>query len=137
MEALFLFRTDIATYIRAYTFLSQIFDYGNTDFEKRAIFFRCLIRLLKFGREREGVDLSEVKLTHHKLRNRGDQNLGLSDKDAPKLNPITEAGGGSVREKEKAQLSAIIEHLNSVFGTDMTDGDQLSFANTLMEKTLE
>jgi type I restriction enzyme, R subunit len=137
MEALFLFRADMATYIRAYTFLSQIFDYGNTDFEKRAIFFRCLIRLLKFGREREGVDLSEVKLTHHKLRNRGDQNLGLSDKDAPKLNPITEAGGGSVREKEKAQLSAIIEHLNSVFGTDMTDGDQLSFANTLMEKTLE
>tara|TARA_B100000029_G_scaffold155750_1_gene151102 strand:+ start:177 stop:431 length:255 start_codon:yes stop_codon:yes gene_type:complete len=73
------------TYLRAYTFLSQIFDYGNTDFEKRSIFYRALVRLLKFGREREGVDLSEVKLTHHSVRNRGQQNLRLSDEDAPKL----------------------------------------------------
>ena len=35
MNALLLFRTDMATYQRVYTFLSQIFDYGNTDFEKR------------------------------------------------------------------------------------------------------
>jgi type I restriction enzyme R subunit len=61
MDALILFRSDLVTYLRAYTFLSQIFDYGNTDFEKRAIFFKYLIRLLKFGREREGVDLSEVE----------------------------------------------------------------------------
>lgn len=137
MEALILFRADVATYIRAYTFLSQIFDYGNTDFEKRAIFFRCLIRLLKFGREREGVDLSEVKLTHHKLKDRGEQNLGLSDNDVPKLNPITEAGGGAVREKEKARLNEIIEKLNDLYGSDMTDGDLLSHATAVEAKILE
>ena len=65
------------TYLRVYTFLSQIIDYGNTDFEKRSIFYRALVRLLKFGREREDVDLSEVKLTHHHVRNRGKQNLKL------------------------------------------------------------
>ena len=137
MDALVLFRTDLATYLRAYTFLSQIFDYGNTDFEKRAIFFKCLIRLLKFGREREGVDLSQVQLTHHTLKNRGQQNLNLSDKDAPQLAPITEAGSGSVQEKEKAQLSEIITKLNEIYGTDTTDGDQLSHATTLNEKILE
>ena len=57
MNALLLFRSDVATYLRVYTFLSQIFDYGNTEFEKRAIFFKYLVRLLKFGRERDGVDL--------------------------------------------------------------------------------
>ncbi|NQV28110.1 MAG: type I restriction endonuclease subunit R, partial [Rhodopirellula sp.] len=137
MDALVLFRTDLATYLRAYTFLSQIFDYGNTDFEKRAIFFKCLIRLLKFGREREGVDLSQVKLTHHTLKNRGQKNLNLSDEDAPKLAPITEAGSGSVQEKEKARLSEIITKLNEIYGTDTTDGDQLSHATTLNEKILE
>ena len=137
MDALVLFRTDLATYLRAYTFLSQIFDYGNTDFEKRAIFFKCLIRLLKFGREREGVDLSQVKLTHHTLKNRGQKNLKLSDDDAPKLNPITEVGSGSVQEKEKALLSEIITKLNEIYGTDTTDGDQLSHATTLNEKILE
>ena len=137
MDALVLFRTDLATYLRAYTFLSQIFDYGNTDFEKRAIFFKCLIRLLKFGREREGVDLSQVQLTHHTLKNRGQQNLNLSDKDAPQLAPITEAGSGSVQEKEKARLSEIITKLNEIYGTDTTNGDQLSHATTLNEKILE
>ena len=137
MDALVLFRSDVTTYLRAYTFLSQIFDYGNTDFEKRAIFFKYLVRLLKFGREREGVDLSEVTLTHHKLSNRGKRNLGLSDEDAPKLNPMTEIGSGSVREKQKAYLTEIISKLNEIYGTDTTDGDQLSHATTLNEKVLE
>ncbi|MBU6172312.1 MAG: DEAD/DEAH box helicase family protein [Planctomycetes bacterium] len=137
MDALVLFRTDISTYLRAYTFLSQVFNYENTDFEKRAMFFKHLVRLLKFGREREGVDLSEVVLTHHKLKKTAERDLGLSDKDSPKLNPMTEVGSGSVREKEKAYLSAIIEHLNQLYGTDTTDGDQLSHATTLNEKVLE
>lgn len=136
MDALILFRSDLVTYLRAYTFLSQIFDYGNTDFEKRAIFFKYLIRLLKFGREREGVDLSEVELTHHNLRSRGKKNQALSDEDAPLLNPIAEAGSGIVREKETAYLSEIIEKLNEAFGKDMSDGDQPSFARTLRAKTL-
>jgi len=59
------------TFQRLYTFLSQIFDYGNTDIEKRSMFFKRLIPLLKFGREREGVDLSQVVLTHHNLKNKG------------------------------------------------------------------
>ncbi len=137
MDVLILFRADMATYLRAYTFLSQIFDYGNTDFEKRAIFFKYLIRLLKFGREREGVDLSEVVLTHHRLRNRGQQNLGLSDENAPKLYPLTDAGSAAVHEKQKASLNEIIEQLNTLFGGDTTDGDQLSYAKTVAEKTLE
>ncbi len=51
----------------------------------------------------------------------------LSNDDAPKLNPITEAGSGMVQEKEKAFLSEIIERLNTLFGIDTTDGDQLSW----------
>jgi type I restriction enzyme R subunit len=137
MDALVLFSSDVSTYLRAYTFLSQIFDYGNTDFEKRAIFFKYLVKLLKFGREREGVDLSDVTLTHHKLSHRGERNLGLSDKDSPKLNPLTEIGSGTVREKQKAYLTEIISKLNEIYGTDTTDGDQLSHATTLNEKVLE
>src|SRR5438093_6645019 len=34
------------------------FDYGNTAIEKRSIFYKQVLRLLEFGREREGVDLS-------------------------------------------------------------------------------
>jgi type I restriction enzyme R subunit len=137
MGALIMFRSDVGTYQRVYTFLSQIFDYGNTDFEKRSIFFKYLLCLLKFGREREGVDLSEVVLTHHTLRNKGKQTMQLADTEYPELQPLTEAGSGQVREDKKAYLNEIIEKLNEVFGKDTTDGDQLSFARTLAAKALE
>lgn len=138
MEALQLFKTDMQTYLRAYTFLSQIFDYGNTDFEKRSIFYRHLQRLLKFGREREGVDLSEVKLTHHNLKNRGKQQMHLHDKDGLQLDPITEAGSGAVQEKLKARLSEIIEKVNDLFTGELSENDKLVYVNNvILGKLLE
>jgi type I restriction enzyme, R subunit len=72
-DALWLFRNDLGAFIRAYTFLSQMFDYGNTAIEKRFIFYRRLLPLLEFGRERKGIDLSKVQLTHHSLKGQGKQ----------------------------------------------------------------
>ena len=40
LEALTLFRRDMGTYVRFYTFLSQIFDYGSSNLEKRALSLR-------------------------------------------------------------------------------------------------
>ena len=62
MNALLLFKGDMGAFVRLYTFLSQIFDYRNTAIEKRAIFYKRLLPLLEFGREREGIDLSKVVL---------------------------------------------------------------------------
>ncbi len=62
MDSLLLFRTDMASFQRLYAFLSQIFDYLNTDIEKRSMFCRRLIPLLEFGLKRDGVDLSKVVL---------------------------------------------------------------------------
>lgn len=56
LEALVLFKNDMGAFCRLYAFLSQIFDYGNTDIEKRFVFYKLLIPLLEFGRERDTVD---------------------------------------------------------------------------------
>jgi type I restriction enzyme R subunit len=37
-----------------------------------------LVPLLEFGREREGIDLSKLRLTHHQLRNQGPQGMPLT-----------------------------------------------------------
>jgi type I restriction-modification system DNA methylase subunit len=59
------------------------------------------------------------------------------ERDA-KGNVVKETKGKrKVREKEKAHLSEIIEQLSTILGSDTTDGDRLSFINTLGEKTLE
>ncbi|MFN9289946.1 MAG: type I restriction endonuclease subunit R, partial [Planctomyces sp.] len=93
--------------------------------------------LLNFGREREAVDLSQVVLTHHSLKSRGERSLPLSDKDAPRLKPITEAGSGAVQEKQRAYLRDIIEQLNTIFGSETTENDQLSFMQAIRSKLLE
>jgi type I restriction enzyme, R subunit len=137
INSLLLFRNDMGAYNRLYGFLSQIIDYGSTAIEKRYLFYKRLIPLLEFGREREGVDLSKVVLTHHALKDKGQRRLTPDEKDPTKLQPITEAGGGAVQDKDKVLLAEIIERVNDLFGGDTTDGDKLSFVTAVRDKMLE
>lgn len=136
MAVLMLFKGDMGAFNRLYAFLSQIFDYGNTDIEKRFIFYKRLIPLLDFGRERDTVDLSKVVLTHHTLKNRGRQALNLKDGDTPKLAPMADTGSGTVQEKQKAYLDEIIEKVNGLFEGELSDGDQLVYVNGVLKGKL-
>ncbi len=136
LNALILFRTDMGTFVRLYTFLSQIFDYGNTAVEKRAIFYKRLLPLLEFGREREGIDLSKVVMTHHHIKKLATAPMGLGEGETPTLAPITEAGSGSLQEKEKASLSEIIEKVNNLFDGDLSEHDKLVYVNNVIKGKL-
>jgi type I restriction enzyme R subunit len=136
LSALILFKSDLGAFIRLYTFLSQIFDYGNTALEKRAIFYKRLLPLLEFGREREGIDLSKVVLTHHHLKNIGRQPMPLYAGKTPLLEPITEAGSGELHEKEKAYLDEIIQKVNELFQGELTDQDKLVYVNNVIKGKL-
>jgi type I restriction enzyme, R subunit len=125
LDALMLFKGDMGAYLRLYTFLSQIFDYGNSGIEKRAMFYKRLLPLLEFGREREGIDLSKVVLTHHNLKDQGSRALPLGEGETPKLAPITEAGSGSVQEQQKVYMAVLIEKLNDLFGSEVAESATL------------
>ncbi|PIB90505.1 type I restriction endonuclease subunit R [Caulobacter sp. FWC2] len=132
MNALELFKGDMAAFQRLYSFLSQIFDYGNTEIEKRSLFFRRLLPLLEFGRERPGVDLSGLRLTHHALKAKGQQDLLYGTSEAPKLSGMAEVGSGGLHEKEKARLDEIIAKLNDLFEGEITDDNQLIYLNGVL-----
>ena len=136
MDALVLFKGDLESFVRVYTFVSQIFDYANTDIEKRFLFFKHLIKLLEFGRERETVDLSQLVLTHHTLKNLGKRPFVLSEGETPKIAPVGDVGSGAVQEKQKALLAEIIAKVNDLFVGDLTDGDQLVFVNDVIKGKL-
>jgi type I restriction enzyme, R subunit len=136
LEALVLFKNDMGAYVRLYAFLSQIFDYGNTGIEKRFLFYKRLIPLLEFGRERDTVDLSKVMLTHHTLKNRGRQALSLNDEGTYKLQPMDAVGSGSVQEKQQAYLAEIIEKVNGLFEGELSDDDQLVYVNGVLKGKL-
>lgn len=135
VNALLLFRNDMGAYIRLYAFLSQIFDYGNTAIEGRSIFFRRLIPLLEFGRQREEVDVSKITLTHHKLSSKGKTPLVLGGM-GEKLQAIYDAGSGTVQEKERALLAEIIAKVNDLFQGDVSDDDQLIYVNNVLKGKL-
>jgi type I restriction enzyme, R subunit len=136
MDALILFKGDMGAYVRLYAFLSQIFDYGNTAIEKRFIFYKRLIPLLDFGRERDTVDLSKIVLTHHTLKNTGRQPMTLNQDGTYKLPPIDSTGSGSVQEKQQAYLNEIIEKVNGLFEGELTDDDQLVYVNGVLKGKL-
>ncbi|HYD70738.1 type I restriction endonuclease subunit R [Azospirillum sp.] len=136
IEALILFKRNLGAFLRVYVFLSQIFDYGNTAIEKRAIFYKRLLPLLEFGREREGVDISKVVLTHHKLTDRGKRDLALTGGGGEKLKPLTEPGSGEVQEKAKALLADIIAKVNTLFDGELTDDDKLVYVNNVLKGKL-
>ena len=135
-DALVLFKNDMGAYIRLYSFLSQIFDYGNTDIEKRFLFFKRLIPLLDFGRERDTVDLSKVVLTHHTLKDQGKQPMGLNQDGTFKLPPMDAVGSGSVQERQQAYLVEIIQKVNGLFEGELTDDDQLVYVNGVLKGKL-
>lgn len=136
MNALLLFKSDMMTFQRLYAFLSQIFDYGNTAIEKRAMFFRRLIPLLVFGREREGVDLSKIVLTHHNLRNQGQRSISLNNGGEKKIPPASGAGTGAIQEKQRALLAEIIAKVNDLFDGELTDDDKLIYVNNVLKGKL-
>ncbi len=136
LDALLLFKNDMGAYVRLYAFLGQIFDYGNTDIEKRFLFYKRLIPLLEFGRERDTVDLSKVVLTHHTLKDRGRQPMGLNADGSYKLAPMDAVGSGSVQEKQQAYLAEIIAKVNGLFEGELTDDDQLVYVNGVLKGKL-
>jgi type I restriction enzyme R subunit len=92
--------------------------------------------LLEFGREREGIDLSKLILTHHNLRDLGRRQIPLGQGEAPKLSPLVESGGGSVQEKEKALLEEIVAKVNDLFEGELTEDDRLVYVNNVIKGKL-
>jgi type I restriction enzyme R subunit len=131
-----LFKRNLGAFLRVYSFLSQIFDYGNTNIEKRSIFFRRLLPLLDFGRERDEIDLSGVRLTHHNLIRQGSRDIPLGDGNPEKLPPMVDPGTGEVRDKEKALLAEIIEKVNDLFVGEVTENDKLVYVNDVIKGKL-
>ena len=136
MDALLLFRSDLSAFVGLYAFLSQVFDYGNTDIEKRHIFYKRLVSLLKFGRERDEIDTSQVTLTHHRISSRGQRTLAMQGFQESPLTPYTALGSGSVQDKQKALFAEIIAKVNDLFQGDIKDDDKLIYVNNVLKGKL-
>ena len=136
-DALEIFKKNLVEFVRAYDFLSQIIDYGDTDIEKHSIFYKHLYPLLKEEKLNEPIDLSSVTLTHYRLIDKGKNIIKLEPGEEGKLKPLKDIGSAAAHNPEQAFLSEIISRMNDLFEGDLTEADLLSYAQHVSGKMME
>jgi type I restriction enzyme R subunit len=113
-------------YVRAYSFLSQVVDFGDVGLEALYLASRALLALLPTNQGGR-LDLgSEVELTHLRLEKTSE--VRSITPEAGDYEPLSaHTGDGKRAAEEKERLSRIVEVLNEHFGLALGTADQLFF----------
>ncbi len=117
------FRGALQGYVRAYSLIAQIVDWGDRDLERLYQYGRVLLLRLP-GRPSTSVDIGDADLSHFRLEFTGQHNVSLSaggDRDVRGH----AADGGGYREPEVKPLAEVIEELNERFGLDLGTSDEI------------
>lgn len=133
------FRGTVNAFVRAYDFLSQIIDYGDTRVEKWAIFLRVYRRTIERDTDDgPAIVTDDIVLTHYRLRRQEQRELKLADGDAGGLTGMTDAGSGQPHEPKYGPLQAVIDQINQLFiGTGVGEIDQVSTVETVARHLVE
>jgi len=121
------FKKALTSFVRLYSFLSQILPFQDIELEKLYAYGRLLlIKLPKTDYiERLKLD-NDVALEYYRLQKMSENSITLETKGEVPLNTTTEAGISRPKD-ERAKLSEIIDVLNDRFGTDFDAADKLFF----------
>jgi len=136
LDGLDLFKKNLQSFVRAYEFLSQIVVYDDPELEQLCVYAKHLHPLLRVNRpDEDEIDVSELSLTHYRLTKRAEHRLRLGESGEDyRLKPITDVGSGKPHDPEKRRLSEIIERLNQIFGTEVSDADQLRLVDAVADR---
>jgi len=126
------FKSKIQSYIRLYSYISQISSFSEVSWEKSYVFLRFLNKKLPKGIVEKISVIDSVDLDSLRIQMIGESNLSLEDKTG-ELEPMT-GGVGGIGEEEKELLSEIIERINSVYGLELREEDKVDIQN--VEKRL-
>jgi type I restriction enzyme R subunit len=120
-----LFKSTIQSYLRMYSYISQIATFSEVHWEKTFVFLTYLNKKLpKRDAERVSI-LDAVDLDSFRIQKMGETNLTLVDL-AGELPPPVYADGKGKKEEEKELLSQIIEKINDLFGSGLREDDKVT-----------
>lgn len=117
----------VQSFVRLYSFLSQIMPFHDIDLEKLFTYLRFFQKKLPKQNLSERFELDdEVALEYYRLQKIEEGQIALEKEEEGMLSGVKEAGVRYQKE-EFAPISEIIEVLNDKLGTDFTTSDQLFF----------
>jgi type I restriction enzyme R subunit len=123
------FRQLIRSYLRFYSFVSQVMRLGDTDLEKLYAFGSWLDRLMP-DREIPGdIEITDdmVRLQAFRVEKKEEGSASLAAGTSSPLSPITEFGANPMTEEESRSLSMIISSFNERHGGEFSEADFLRF----------
>lgn len=122
-----LWRRKLTAFRNLYSFLSQIIPYQDSDLEQIYIFLRHLSpKLLRHSNEDQYDFDSDIQLEYYRLQKISEGSIHLEKaKKSPLDGP--KAVGTAILRENSVKLSQLIDLLNSRFGTDFNQADQLFF----------
>lgn len=123
------FRADLDSYIRAYSFLSQIVTWTDGGLEKVYVYAKSLLANLPKRPGDAKLDLgAEIELTHLRIEEKAKLDVSLSGED-PTTDPLGPFGPGGTAsgDPEKERLSKIVDRLNDKYALNLTITDALLF----------
>lgn len=139
LKRLVIFHKQIGGFGRLYDFISQIGDYQDPELESHYIFCRHLEPFIRPEKIRQNIDLSEIKMTHHRILEGPNQEikLGSADEEETKLRPMTQVGA-EPRDPNRVRLAELVEKLNGLFEDgSLTDADVLGMFEHVAAKMME
>lgn len=136
IERLYDFRKTVDSFVKTYGFLSQLYNYANTDLEKHYLFFKFLAREIRETGRLSKVDVSEVALVAYAIRKEREAEIRLTE--GKPLDPLQDIGGGVPRDPELALLKEAIAKLNALFEIDgVNENDARNILVWVADKAME
>jgi type I restriction enzyme R subunit len=120
------FKHALTSFVRLYSFLTQIMPFYDIQLEKLYTYSRFLLKKLPKDETNPFQLGDDVSLEYYRLQKMGEKSFVLEDEAEGYLSGIKDAGSGKA-EEEKVHLSEIIEMLNERFGTEFKEADRLFF----------
>jgi type I restriction enzyme R subunit len=129
------FRQLLKSYMRFYSFVSQVMRLGDTSLEKLFSYSSWLSKLLPNREVPPDVEITEdmVRLKAFRLEKKEQGKASLSKGSKVALLPIKEFGAKPYSEDEEKSLSEIIKSFNERHGTSFTKNDFLRYGQVNKE----
>jgi type I restriction enzyme R subunit len=122
-----MFRSNIQSYIRMYGYITQIMTFTDLDLEKLFIFVKYLNKKLPKRNKPDVIDLlNSVDLESFRIQQTFSGKIDLEDGEkGGVLKGIDVGSSKGVEEPERDLLSLIIKQINEVYGSELSEQDQL------------
>lgn len=136
LDRLYDFRKTVESFVKTYGFLSQLYNYADTDLEKHYLFLKFLAKEIRDTGRMSKIDISEVELVAYAIRREREAEIQLTE--GKPLDPITDIGGGVPRDPELALLKEAIAKLNALFEIDgVNESDARNILVWVADKAME